>query len=112
MSADLRYNSTGIIFFTSFRYFLTISLIASSNGFTFHDLRHTAKTIMRKAGVDKNVRGVIFWHSVSGDMDIRYDHVDESGLLDAIDRTGAFLVMLCHICLYFSPLLHYAAIVQ
>jgi len=61
------------------------------DGFTFHDLRHTAKTLMRKAGVDKNVRGVIFGHSVSGDMDFRYDHVDEADLLDAIDRTEAFL---------------------
>ena len=46
---------------------------------------------MRKAGVDKNVRAVIFGHSVSGDMDFRYDHVDEVDLLDAIDRTEAFL---------------------
>ena len=46
---------------------------------------------MRKAGVDKNVRGVIFVHSVSGDMDFRFDHVDEAELLDAIDRTEAFL---------------------
>jgi hypothetical protein len=30
------------------------------NGFTFHDLRYTAKTTARKAGVDKNVRMVIF----------------------------------------------------
>ena len=29
------------------------------NGFTFHDLRRTAKTIARKAGVDKNIRMVI-----------------------------------------------------
>ena len=61
------------------------------DGFTFHDLRHTAKTIIRKAGVDKNVRGVIFGHSVSGDMDFRHDHVDESDLLDAIDKTEAFI---------------------
>ena len=46
---------------------------------------------MRKAGVDKNVRGVIFVHSVSGDIDFRYDHVDEAELLDAIDRSEAFL---------------------
>jgi integrase len=61
------------------------------NGFTFHDLRHTAKTFMRKAGVDKNVRAVIFGHSINGDMDFRYDHVDEADLLDAIDRTETFL---------------------
>ena len=59
-------------------------------GFTFHDLRHTAKIFMRKAGVDKNVRGVIFGHIISGDMDFRYDHVDESDLLAAIDRTETF----------------------
>ena len=46
---------------------------------------------MRKPGVDKNVRGVIFGHSVSGDMDFRYDHVDEADLLDAIDRTEVYL---------------------
>ena len=46
---------------------------------------------MRKAGVDNNVRGVIFGHSDNGDMDFRYDHVDEADLLDAIDRAEAFL---------------------
>jgi integrase len=61
------------------------------NGVTFHDLRHTAKTNMRKAGVDKNVRAVIFGHSINGDMDFRYDHIDESDLLDAIDRTETYL---------------------
>jgi integrase len=61
------------------------------NGFTFHDLRHTTKTFMRKAGVDKNVRAIMFGHSVGGDMDFRYDHVDETDLLDAIDRTETYL---------------------
>jgi len=50
------------------------------NGFTFHDLRHTAKTIARKAGVDKNVRMVIFGHANPNDMDLRYDTVDEGDL--------------------------------
>jgi integrase len=63
----------------------------AKNGFTFHDLRHTAKTMMRKAGVDKNVRAVIFGHSNGGDMDFRYDHVDESDLLEAIDRTERYM---------------------
>lgn len=61
------------------------------DGFTFHDLRHTTKTFMRKAGVDKNVRAIIFGHSVGGDMDFRYDYVDETDLLDAIDRTETYL---------------------
>jgi hypothetical protein len=43
-----------------------------------------------RSGVDKNVRAVIFGHSLNGDIDCRYDHVDESDLLDAIDRTEAF----------------------
>jgi hypothetical protein len=46
---------------------------------------------MRKAGVDKNVRAVIFGHSISTDMDFRYDHVDEDDLIDAIDRVELYL---------------------
>ena len=46
---------------------------------------------MRKAGVDKNVRAIIFGHSVNGDMDFRYDHIDEADLLDAIDKAETFL---------------------
>ena len=57
----------------------------------FHDLRHTAKTITRKAGVDKNIRMVIFGHSGNNDMDFRYDSVDEGDLIDAIDRVELFL---------------------
>jgi hypothetical protein len=49
-------------------------------------LRQTAKTIARKAGVDKNVRMVIFGHSNGNDMDLRYDTVDEGDLMDAIDK--------------------------
>jgi integrase len=60
-------------------------------GFVFHDLRHTAKTIARKAGVDKNVRMVIFGHSGNDDMDFRYDTVDEGDLINAIDKIEAYL---------------------
>jgi integrase len=60
-------------------------------GFLFHDLRHTAKTIARKAGVDKNVRMFIFCHSTSKDMDLRYDTVDEDDLINAIDRVEMYL---------------------
>jgi integrase len=63
----------------------------AKNGFMFHDLRHTTQTFMRKAGVDKNVRAVIFGHSIGADMDFRYDYVDESDSLDAVDSTEAFL---------------------
>ena len=57
----------------------------------FHDLRHTAKTIARKAGVDKNVRMVIVGHSNSKDLDLRYDTVDEDDLINAIDRVEMYL---------------------
>ncbi|MFC1880648.1 tyrosine-type recombinase/integrase [Thermodesulfobacteriota bacterium] len=61
------------------------------NGFTFHDMRHTTKTIARKAGVDKNVRMTMFGHSNPDDMDLRYDTVDEEDMIDAIDRVELFL---------------------
>jgi integrase len=60
-------------------------------GFVFHDLRHTAKTIARKAGVDKNVRMIIFGHSDGNDMDSHYDTVDEGDLIDAIDRVELYV---------------------
>ena len=49
------------------------------------------KTIARKAGVDKNVRSVIFGHSNPNDMDLRYDTVDEEDMIDAIDKIETFL---------------------
>ena len=54
-------------------------------------MRRTAKKIARKAGVDKNVRMVMFGHSGSDDMDFRYDTVDEGDLLNAIDKVEMFL---------------------
>ena len=68
----------------------------AENGFTFHDLRRTAKTIARKAGVDKNVRMVMFGHSNSNDMDLRYDIVDETDLLNAVDQVEAYLQNVDH----------------
>ena len=54
-------------------------------------MRHTAKTIARKAGVDKNVRMVIFGHSNPNDMDLRYDTVDDEDMIDAIDKIETYL---------------------
>lgn len=54
--------------------------------YTFHDLRHTAKTDKRKAGVDRNVRMVIFGHTDVNDMESRYDTVDQGDLRAAIDQ--------------------------
>ena len=59
--------------------------------FVFHDLRHIAKTLFRKSDIDKNVRMVIFGHSGSDDIDLRYDTVDEGDLLNAIDKGELFL---------------------
>lgn len=69
----------------------------TENGFTFHDLRRTAKTIARKAGVDKNVRMIMFGHSNSNDMDLRYDIVDETDLLNAIEQIEAYLQNVDHL---------------
>jgi integrase len=57
----------------------------------FHDLRHTAKTYLRKAGVDRNIRMVIFGHTDGNDMDSHYDTMDEGDLIDAIDRVELYL---------------------
>jgi integrase len=61
------------------------------NGFIFHDLRHTAKTNMRKAGIDRNIRMFIFGHSNGNDMNFRYDTIDDQDLLTAVDQLEAFL---------------------
>ena len=68
----------------------------AKNGFTFHDLRHTAKTYLRKAGVDRNVRMVIFGHTDGNDMDSRYDTVDETDLRNAVDRYEVFFQNVDH----------------
>ena len=51
----------------------------------------TAKTIARKAGVDKNIRMVMLEHMNSDKMDSRYGLVDESDLLIAADPLEVFL---------------------
>jgi len=56
-------------------------------GFVFHDLRRSFITYARKAGVPKNVVQAITGHRGRGDdMNRRYDQVDESDLLAAVDR--------------------------
>ena len=61
------------------------------NGFTFHDLRHTFTTNARRAGVHKNVVMAIQGHSDGNDMNRRYDTVDESDLIKAIDQLEQYL---------------------
>jgi integrase len=62
-----------------------------NNGFVFHDLRHTAKTNARKAGVDRNLRMVMFGHSDGNDMEFRYDTIDDADLLYCVDQIESFL---------------------
>ena len=57
---------------------------------------HISKTIARKAGVDKNIRMVIFGHANLDDMDSRYDIVDESDLLTTVDQIEAYLENVDH----------------
>ena len=46
---------------------------------------------MRKAGIDRNIRMVIFGHSDGNDMDSRYDTIDRADLLDAVDKLEEYL---------------------
>jgi integrase len=61
------------------------------NGFTFHDLRHTFATIARKAGISRNIIMVIMGHSDVNDMNLRYDRIDPSDLIEDIDRFERYL---------------------
>jgi integrase len=55
-------------------------------GFVFHDLRHCFSTYARRAGVPRRVVMAIMGHSTGGDMHARYDLVEDSDLLAAIDQ--------------------------
>ena len=60
------------------------------DGFTFHDLRHTFNTNMRKAGVPESVIMKITGHSTREMFD-RYNTVDEDDSREAVDRLELFL---------------------
>ncbi len=59
-------------------------------GLTFHDLRHTFNTNMRKAGVPESVIMAITGHSTR-DMFDRYNTVDEGDIKAAINQFGGYL---------------------
>lgn len=59
-------------------------------GFTFHDLRHTFNTFMRKAGVAESVIMQITGHSTREMFD-RYNTIDADDARDAIQRFKRFL---------------------
>jgi integrase len=61
------------------------------NDFTLHDMRHTFATTARKAGVARNVIMANMGHSSGTDMNLRYDTVDETDLLDAVERLEGFV---------------------
>ena len=60
------------------------------NGFIFHDLRRTFITNARKAKVARNVTMKITGHSDRGNMNARYDQIDASDLINAIDQIEVF----------------------
>jgi integrase len=60
------------------------------DGSIFHDLRHTFNTNMRKVGNARSVRMAITGHS-TGEMDNRYDTVDEQDMRTALGRMTSFL---------------------
>jgi integrase len=67
------------------------------NGFIFHDFRHTFTTNARRAGVHKNVVMAIQGHSAGGDMNRRYDTIEDSDLLGAIDKIETYLKNVDHL---------------
>jgi integrase len=60
-------------------------------GFIFHDLRRTFVTNARKAGVARNVTMKITGHSDRGNMNARYDQIDASDLIKAVDLIESYL---------------------
>jgi integrase len=65
------------------------------NGITFHDLRHTYVTYMRKAGVAESVIMKITGHSTR-EMFIRYDKIDADDAKDAMERFSGYLNQSVH----------------
>lgn len=61
----------------------------TENGFTFHDLRHTFNTNMRKAGVAESVIMAITGHSTREMFD-RYNTVDEKDTRNAVKKLEVF----------------------
>ena len=62
----------------------------TQNGFTFHDIRRTAKTNMANAGVNKVHRDTILGHTLQG-MDIYYLSPTEDSLRQAMDKYTKWL---------------------
>jgi integrase len=60
-------------------------------GFVFHDLRHAFATYARRAGVARNIIMTIMGHSAGDDMNYRYDLIEDSDLIAAIDKIEVFL---------------------
>ena len=60
------------------------------DGFTFHDLRHTFNTCMRRAEVTEGVIMKITGHSTREMFD-RYDTKDENDLRNAVETVGVYL---------------------
>ena len=60
------------------------------DGFTFHDLRHSFNTNMRKAGVQESVIMGITGHSTREMFD-RYNSVDKNDKIKAVDQLEVFL---------------------
>jgi len=59
-------------------------------GFTYHDLRHTFNTYMRKAGVDKEVIKAITGHNTDA-MYTRYNKIDVEDIQKAAGQFEVFL---------------------
>ena len=74
----------------------TIYSHIEKNDFIFYDHGHTFSTNAWRAKVHRNVVMSIMGHSAGDDMNFRYDPIDESDLLIAIDQIEIFLVNVDH----------------
>jgi integrase len=64
---------------------------STKRGFVFHDLRHCFSTYARRADIPRNVIMAIMSQSTGGDMNARYDLVEDPDLLGAVDRLEKYL---------------------
>ena len=64
------------------------------NGFTFHDLRHSFNTNMRKADIPESVIMTITGHNARTIFD-RYNTIDEPDIQEGVGKMAAFLEKCC-----------------
>ena len=60
--------------------------------FSFHSLRHTARTMLKELEVDDVVAGALLGHSGGSGSANRYTHILDAPVLDACSKLASVLV--------------------